>query len=196
MPLVHILDLGNVLIAHEEGLFYERVRERGRAGAPVVEVVNRHLEELAVDIGGDFDQLHPRLVQDLGLTMSLAELRLAWNDIFTPIGEMIELAAAMPRPRYLLSTTNEPHVTWLREHYGYVFDLFDHCFLTCEIGLRKPDLALFRHAESVTQQPPERHVFVDDREENVAGARAAGWHAFQFAGVEDCRRRLAELAGR
>jgi HAD superfamily hydrolase (TIGR01509 family) len=194
MPLVHVFDLGRVLIWFDEELVYQRLRERCPPGAPVEAVFNAHLAAAAVDIGGDFDSLHPLLLRDLGLAMTLEELRLAWNDIFSPMPEMLAVVKETPRPRYLLSTTNEPHVSWLRERFGYVFELFDRCFLTCEIGLRKPDPALFRYVESVSGQPPQRHLLIDDLAENVAGAQAAGWQAIQFLGVEDCRRRLVELA--
>jgi len=194
MPLVHVFDLGNVLVAFDERLVYQRLRQRCRPGARVEAVFDAHLEAAGVDIGGDFDRLHPLLVRDLGLSMTLEELRLAWNDIFSPMPEMLEVVRESPRPRYLLSTTNAPHVVWLRQHFSYVFALFDHCFLTCEIGLRKPDPALFRHVESVTGHPPERHLLIDDMPQNVAGARAAGWQAIRFVGVEDCRQRLAALA--
>ena len=64
-----------------------------------------------------------------------------------------------------------------------------------EVGVRKPDRPIFRHVESLSGRPAEEHVFVDDLPEHVAGARAAGWQAIQFRGVEDCRRRLAALGG-
>lgn len=193
MRLVRVFDLGDVLIHVDEDLFCQRLRARCRPGAPVEETLDRHLDEAAVDTGGDFDSIHPLLVRDLGLTMTLAELRLAWNDIFSPMPDTLDLVRQSPRPRCLLSNTNEPHVTWLRERYASVLDLFDHRFLSCEVGLRKPDPALFRHVETVTQQPPGGHVLVDDIPQNVAAARAAGWLAVHFQGAADCRRRLVEL---
>jgi 2-haloacid dehalogenase len=63
------------------------------------------------------------------------------------------------------------------------------------VGLRKPDLAIFRHVEGLTGRPPQEHVFIDDLGVHVTGAIRAGWHAIHFQGVEGCRRRLAALAG-
>ena len=193
MSPIHVFDLGNVLIRFDGAAFLRRLTAACREGAPVTETVNRDVDALRIETGGDFEALHPLLVRDLGLTMAPDEFRLAWNDIFEPIPGMREVVEETPRPRYMLSTTNEPHAAWLRQRFPQVFALFDYCFLSNEVGLKKPDLALFRHVESVTGEASERHLFIDDLPKNVAGARAAGWQAFQFLGVEDCRRQLSEI---
>jgi FMN phosphatase YigB (HAD superfamily) len=196
MCFVPVFDLGNVLLGYDYELCYERVRCCCRPGARVEEVISRHLGQADLDRGGSLDQIYPWLVRDLALTMTPDEFRLAWNDIFWPLPGMFEVVEESPRPRYLLSTTNEAHVAWMHERFQPLLDLFDHCFFSCEIGLRKPDPALFRHVESYTGQAPERHLLIDDVAVNVAGAQAAGWQAFQFQGAQDCRRRLRELAER
>ena len=160
----------------------------------MVVVVGQHYEQEAVDRGGDYDRRHPLLVSEAGLTMTLEEFRLAWNDMFTLNPPMLELVAESPRPRILLSNTNEPHVTWIREQYPDVFPLFDECVLSHEVGMRKPEVAIYRRVEAITGRRPEEHVFVDDKLRNIEGARAAGWQGIEFREVEDCRRRLAALA--
>ena len=193
MPLVCVFDLGNVLLFVHEHLFFDRVRPRCRAGAQVRETFYREYERAAVDRGGDFGQVHSALVREVGLDMPMDEFRLAWNDIFTPNPPMIELVRRTPRPRLLLSNTNEPHAAWIREHYPEVLAPFDECIFSNEIGARKPDVAAFRHVERITGRPAGEHLFVDDLPRNVEGARKAGWRAVQFVGVEDLRRRLEAL---
>ena len=194
MPLIHVFDLGDVLLFVHLERFFGSLRERSRPGAPVVELFRQHFEQAAVDRGGDFDRLHPLLVSEAGLTMTLEEFRRAWNDMFTRNPPMLELVEQSPRPRILLSNTNEPHVTWIREQYPEVFPLFDECVLSHEVGMRKPEVAIYRRVEAITGRRPEEHVFVDDKLRNIEGARAAGWQGIEFREVEDCRRRLAALA--
>jgi putative hydrolase of the HAD superfamily len=56
--------------------------------------------------------------------------------------------------------------------------LFDVVVDSSEVGMRKPDPRIYRHAlELLGGIPPERAVFLDDAEGNVAGARAVGMHA-------------------
>lgn len=193
MDWVPVFDLGNVLVFVDEDRFLERLAARSRPGVRVAEVFAEHARALAIDLGGDFGALHPLLVRDLGLTMTREELRLAWCDIFRPNPPMLEVVAETPRPRCLLSNTNEPHITWLRERYPELFTPFAWRFFSYEMGLRKPDPAVFRRVQEETGAPAGRHVLVDDLVMNVAAAEEAGWRGVRFAGPEDCRRRLAAL---
>jgi putative hydrolase of the HAD superfamily len=54
--------------------------------------------------------------------------------------------------------------------------LFDIAISSADVGLRKPDRAMFRHAEERLNARPDELIFVDDVETNVAAARAFGWH--------------------
>ena len=56
--------------------------------------------------------------------------------------------------------------------------LFDVVVDSSELGMRKPNPAIYRHAlDLLGGIAPERSVFLDDAEGNVAGARAVGMHA-------------------
>ncbi len=70
---------------------------------------------------------------------------------------------------------------------------FKVAFSSCYVGLRKPEPAMYRRALDILGTPPERVLFIDDREENVAGAVAAGITAIRFTGEEALRVQLKEL---
>lgn len=53
-------------------------------------------------------------------------------------------------------------------------------FVSCDVGSRKPDAAYYAAVLQRLSLPAARCVFVDDREANCAGARAAGMHAILF----------------
>jgi len=72
--------------------------------------------------------------------------------------------------------------------------LFDHRFLSFELGLLKPDVAAFAHVADLLEVPAERVLFLDDNAVNVAGAAAAGFQAIRAAGVSEARQRLVEAA--
>jgi len=193
MPVVHVFDLGNVLLFVNGHLFFEKLRPRCRPGVDPELTFDHYYERSRIDRGGDFAALYHDLVRDLGLEMDLAEFTYAWNDIFAPNPPMLEVVRRAPRPRYLLSNTNAPHVEWIRAHYPKIFPLFDHCVFSNEVGARKPQEAIYRCVEALSGEPPERHLFIDDIPAFVAGARAVGWQAIQFTGVEDCVRELGVL---
>jgi len=71
-----------------------------------------------------------------------------------------------------------------------VDELFDVVVDSCEVGMRKPNPAIFLHALELLGRRPEEAVFLDDSPGNVAGARVAG---LQGIHVEDPDEALAEL---
>jgi putative hydrolase of the HAD superfamily len=70
--------------------------------------------------------------------------------------------------------------------------LFDHRFLSFELGMLKPDIAAFAHVAGLLEVPAGRVLFLDDNAVNVAGAAAAGFQATRAAGVGEARQRLVE----
>ncbi len=193
MPLIHLFDLGNVLLFVNSHIFFDRLRARCRPCANLEARFNELYERSLLDRGGDFDTLYETVVRDLGLKMDLAEFTYIWNDIFEPNPPMLEIVKQTPRPRYLLSNTNAPHVAWIRARYPDIFPLFDHCVFSHEVGARKPDPAIYHHLETITGRPPQEHVFTDDIPDFIIAAQSLGWHAIQFLGVEDYLKQLAVL---
>jgi putative hydrolase of the HAD superfamily len=64
---------------------------------------------------------------------------------------------------------------------------------SCYVGLRKPDPAMYRRALDILGCPARRVLFIDDREENVAGGAAAGMRAVRFMGADSLRIELKKL---
>lgn len=61
-----------------------------------------------------------------------------------------------------------------------------------EVGLIKPDVAIYNlHAQSFDLDPVAS-IFIDDSPANVDGAQAAGWHAVLFTGADKLKTDLAE----
>ena len=108
------------------------------------------------------------------------------------LGVLGELAAS---DHYLLGALNNE----ARETNEYRFrkfglrKLFRVALSSCYLGLRKPDLVIYKRALDILGRPPERILFIDDRAENVAGAVAAGMHGIQFHGAESLRQELSAL---
>lgn len=58
--------------------------------------------------------------------------------------------------------------------------LIDRVFDSSELGLRKPNPAIYQHAlAAMGNVPPERAVFLDDVEQNVRSAQAVGIRSIQ-----------------
>lgn len=94
--------------------------------------------------------------------------------------EMVALVAAVRERATVALLSNA--TDQLREHLAHhdLVDAFDVVFCSAELGMAKPDVAIYRHAAEVLGVEPAECFFTDDRPENVEGARAAGMHAEVF----------------
>jgi putative hydrolase of the HAD superfamily len=77
-------------------------------------------------------------------------------------------------------------------HFG-LRRYFKVAFSSCYMGLRKPEPAMYLRALDILGCKPGRVLFIDDRQENVAGGLAAGMKAIRFTGAETLRAALGEL---
>jgi putative hydrolase of the HAD superfamily len=59
----------------------------------------------------------------------------------------------------------------------------EHFVFSNEIGVRKPDARAFGKLNEALGAPPEATVFVDDNPDNIAAARALGYHALLLDNV-------------
>lgn len=66
----------------------------------------------------------------------------------------------------------------------------DWTFVSCLIGLRKPDPAVYSHVLRELGVSAEQCIFIDDRESNCDAAHQAGIRAIQFEGAEALRETL------
>ncbi len=75
-----------------------------------------------------------------------------------------------------------------------VDELFDVVVDSSEVGMRKPNPAIYHHAlEALGGVPPEQAVFLDDSPGNVEGAKRAGLHAILVDDPEAAVRELDAL---
>ena len=61
---------------------------------------------------------------------------------------------------------------------------YDYVFLTCDIGLRKPDKEIFEYVTKHLPFKKENILLVDDKKENTDAAKAYGWKALTATGEE------------
>lgn len=105
----------------------------------------------------------------------------AISDMFTPIDAMSEILGRV-RSRVgrigLLSNTCRAHWGWIgRQGYPVLETPLDETVLSFDVGSMKPEPAIYEAAEAMCEVDPSRVLFIDDREENVAAARARRWNA-------------------
>jgi putative hydrolase of the HAD superfamily len=102
------------------------------------------------------------------------------------------LADAAGSGKYLIgSINNEPFE--LNQYRIEAFHLrreFLVFFSSCYVHSRKPEEAIYRVALEVTQRPPEKCIFIDDRLINLEYPRRLGMHAIHYQNAEQLRSEL------
>ena len=191
-----IFDLGNVLLAFDESRAVERLAARtGKTRQQINEYARGtpHVTELALGKVTKLRFFHT-VAKDLAFDGTYQEFALLWSDIFTPIEPMIALAESLKNrlPRLILSNTNAIHMDYVFEHYPFLQD-FDAHVLSHEVGLLKPDPAIFQRALRTSGLTAARTVFLDDIAANAEAARQAGMQAIHFQNSDQARSELTKL---
>lgn len=115
--------------------------------------------------------------------VSQKDLYEAWAALLLPYKEenvaLIKRLKAQNYNIYLLSNTNYPHrIRFLNNftrQFGYDMEsLFDKCYYSDDLGMRKPDSQIYKHVIEDAGIDPCETMFVDDTESNLDAARLCG----------------------
>ena len=112
--------------------------------------------------------------------------------VFLPGMEaLLEELRAAQVPMHALS--NYP-VWWeMIEHKLRLSRFMSWDFVSCKMGVRKPDPRIYTRAADALGVDPGDCVFVDDRATNCNGARAVGMRAIEFHDAAQLRQQLRAL---
>jgi putative hydrolase of the HAD superfamily len=176
-----ILDFGGVLWDMRWDVASELDRQHGLPRASVFDTLYRTDTWREIERGvGDVAQWRERahLALEERASRPLPRLHETWRQAQHAIVPNVALVRAL-RPPYKVSVLSNADATLrrrLQDDIG-IHDLFDDIVCSAEVGLAKPDPAIFRLAAGRLGVPPERCVFVDDFEPNVAAAAGVGMQA-------------------
>ncbi len=96
------------------------------------------------------------------------------KDMQELIGQLHEQGCLTP----MLSNVR-PYRARILRHKG-IYDSFSPVLLSCELGLRKPDLRIYKILLQMLDLPPDEVVFVDDKRQNINAARKLGIDGIRF----------------
>jgi putative hydrolase of the HAD superfamily len=92
----------------------------------------------------------------------------------------------------LLSNAGADFSSWLRS--GSFSPLFERVFVSGELGLVKPQAAVYEHVIGELGITPAEFLFVDNKSENVEGAKAVGGDGHVFTDAASLEAWLRSLA--
>lgn len=182
MPDFYLFDIGNVIITFDFGISARRLAERSRASAG--EIIER-LTPLTTDLELgrlEVDRFIDEATSRIGYEGPPEDFRAIFADIFELNGPMAELIASLKAegaPLFLLSNTNGIHAPFFEATYP-VFDLFDGRVYSHEVGLMKPDPAIYDLVKRHLPLDPARTLYIDDLPANCEAGAAAGFLAHAY----------------
>jgi len=137
------------------------------------------------------DEFARGMVAEYRLALSPEEFLDAFRDfplgLFDGAAELVESLAVRTA---CFSNTNELHWSHQRDAWR-LRELFQHTFVSHEMGMVKPDRDAFEHVVEALGCAPEQILFLDDNAINVEGAVAVGLDAHCTPGLEAVRALLA-----
>jgi len=179
-----VLDFGGVLWDMRWDVARALDRAHGLPRSSVFDTLYRSETWRAIERGtGDpeawREEAHRALEERAG--RPLPRLHEEWRKAQVAIEPNVELARAL-RPDYKISLLSNADVSLRRrlEHEIGIHHLFDDIVCSAEIGIAKPEPAVFHLACERLGLPPAECVFVDDHEPNVKAAQDVGMPAVLF----------------
>lgn len=106
---------------------------------------------------------------------------------------MLAWAAALQDAGFftaILSNMGPDVLRTMRQEFAWLAH-FNQLTWSCELGIAKPDPAIYILTCEKLGVDPADALFLDDKLENVRAAEATGLHALQFTGIAQLRRDLA-----
>jgi len=132
------------------------------------------------------------------LHVSMPQGSSLWLDSFLSMyrenKDILSLIMQLKQKRFaigLLSNTEVPVANFIKNKHGELFDIF---VCSCNVGMIKPDAEIYQLTLQKLHMKPEEVVFVDDKEENVLGARDIGIHGIHFTDTSSLIHDLKQLS--
>lgn len=118
-----------------------------------------------------------RVREELGLVATDETIVEAWNSLLVGLfpgrKELLEKLASQFRLA-LLSNINPLHLDHIKSECREIFQLFEHCFFSCQLGTRKPELTIFNLVLHQMEFHPQETLFLDDSPPNIEAAMSLG----------------------
>lgn len=172
-----IFDLGNVVVRCDHMATYRAWGEA--AGTEAEAIAARHPMNPKWErfergeVSGEEYWQYVR--EEVGLDLSWNQFETGWNAIYFEVFDEVQQALArLSVPAVALTNTNAIHCRAWQSRYADVLSLFRRVYVSSDMGLRKPESAIYRAVLEGEGVPADEALFFDDNDANVVGARAIG----------------------
>ena len=194
MPIEAVVfDVGNVLIEWQPERAYDALIGEARRKAMFAEL-DLHDMNNDVDLGAPLkDRVYAFAEENPKWRDEIRMWHDNWFDLASPaIDHSWRLLRALRKrgvPVFALSNFGDDIWDRASDHYEILKE-FDRYFISGKLGHVKPFNRIYEIVEEDSAIEPDRLLFADDREDNIAMARARGWKTHLFTDAQGWAERL------
>ena len=179
-----ILDMGNVLMDYNPHVILDKVCDTPEEKELLYKELFQGPEWLQGDRGEinnsqRFDGVRKRVPESLH--EKLKECVEHWDICMKPLAgakEFCELVKRKGHRIYVLSNACSKFYEYFPKYFP--LEEFDGVVVSSDVHMIKPDIGIYQYLLEKYELQPKECLFIDDREENVEGARASGMEAVVF----------------
>ncbi|TPP10231.1 HAD family hydrolase [Rhizobium glycinendophyticum] len=192
-----VFDIGKVLIHYDPNLPFQRIIPDPDERAEFFATVCTHDWNIEQDRGRSWAEAEDLLIDEFPEhEEQIRAFRRYWSEMVPHAYEdsVAVMTGLIEAGHDVTMLTNFAADTFAEARKMYPFlNAPRGVTVSGEVGLIKPDVAIYqRHATDFGLEPAHS-VFIDDSLPNVEGARAAGWQAVHFTGAEQLKADLRAL---
>ena len=136
-----------------------------------------------------------RMRAELNIVASDDQIDRAWNSLLVGLfPDRLELITRLKSSfnLALLSNINPLHLEHINLECRDLFNQFDRCFFSCELGTRKPEAKIFEIVLDRMGFVAEETLFIDDSPPNIEGATNLGIKAILLKQPENLPKIILE----
>lgn len=190
-----VFDIGKVLIHYDPEIPFKRLIPDDAKRAWFFEHVCTNDWNLEQDRGRDWQDAEDQLIgKHPDYETEIRAFRKYWHEMVSHAYEdsVVIMKRFLAEGRDVTLLTNFAKDTFVEAQEMYPF-LKDTRGVTVSgrVGLIKPDPEIYRLHTETFELDPAASLFIDDSLANVESARAFGWHAIHFTGVNALKEELA-----
>jgi 2-haloacid dehalogenase len=190
-----VFDIGKVLIHYDPNLPFRRLIPDAGERRWFFDNVCTHDWNVEQDRGRRWEDAEASLIAEFpDHAENIRNFRLYWHEMVPhAYEESVAIMEALIDQRHdVTMLTNFAADTFEEARRRFPFLLKPRgVTVSADVGLIKPDRAIYEHHASTFGLEPAATLFIDDSEANVEGARAAGWQSLQFLDAATLRTDLS-----
>jgi 2-haloacid dehalogenase len=182
-----IFDIGNVLIGWQPELYFDRKIGPDRR-RDFFDAIDLHGMNDRSDRGENFHDIMAETIAAYPDWQAELEIwRDHWIDLTGPVIDhsvrLLRALRANQVPTFTLTNFGVQTFDMARPIYPFLTE-FDRSYVSGHMRVIKPEPRIYEMVEQDCGIAPDRLLFTDDRTDNIAAARARGWHAHHFTGPQ------------